>query len=467
MLDNTTDPDYQAYFADATSAVQSALAAAREQVVCALARDCSRHWFELLLQVCRRGVALRLLVPDTAVNRQSAIAWERISAAGGDLVWLGSAAPILQTPVCVIDRHTVLSGAIAELSSLVREDFAGVVRQSDLGLAARCLQGLGAMVPPSAAAHEPEPRAQPGAPVPMQEQQVPADVDLSARSSTDVNTASLTDSRTDLGTASAAGSKALVLSADLQARTAAWQSELLQCHSVALQAELDEMQRTMQSFDRQQDTAIGDLLREFLDLKRQYLAQMHARFGGAERQAQAQQADESFSRYTESHPEDERLDAPTELDPQAQQELKRLYRKLAMQCHPDRVDSAQDKQHAQALFQRLQRSYQASDMRGLQSLQAQLDLGQEASSVRPSGAASTTRRAPAQWAMELSALQNSLAQQHAQRMDILQSPTWRTLATQSRWDLWFAQQAKHLQTEVARYREALQEAAGQNPAQIQ
>ena len=425
MFDDSTDTDYQAYFADAASAVQSVLAAARQQVVCALARDCSRHWFELLLQVARRGVALRLLVPDTTANRQSAIAWERISAAGGELHWLDSSAPILQTAVCVVDGHTVLSGAIAELSTVVREDFAGVVRQSDLGLAARCLQGLDAMVPPGAALAEAETIAQ------------------------------------------TASSHALVLSDDLQARTAAWQSELLQCHSLALQAELDEMQRSMQSFDRQQDAAIGDLLREFLDLKRQYLAQMHARFGGAEREAQAQQAQESFSRYTDSHPDDEHLDAPPELDLQAQQELKRLYRKLAMQCHPDRVDSAPEKEHAQALFQRLQRSYQASDMRGLQKLQAQLELGQDASSARAPGAASATRRAPAQWAMELSALQSTLAQQQAQHLEILQSATWRTLVSQSRWDLWFAQQAKHLQTEVARYREALQVTASQNPAQIQ
>ena len=435
MFDDTTDPDYQAYFADAASAVQTLLAGARQQVVCALAQACSRHWFELLLQVRRRGVALRLLVPDTTANRQSAIAWERISAAGGELVWLDSSAPVLQTPVCVVDGHTVLSGAIAELSTLAREDFAGVVRQSDLGLAQRCLEGLQALAAQTPAAPTVPSTAQPTASGPKD--------DLSAPDAPWV-----------------AGSQALVLSADLHARTAAWQSELLQCHSLALQAELDELQRTMQSFDRQQDAAIGQLLREFLDLKRQYLAHMHTRYGGAERQDQARQADDNFSRYTESHPEETPAQAPPELDPQAQQELKRLYRKLAMQCHPDRVDTVKDKQQAQALFQRLQRSYQASDMRGLQSLQAQLELGQsQASGPRPGGHAGA-KRPPAQWAMELSALQGTLAQLHTQRLQILQSATWRTLATQSRWDLWFAQQANHLHTEVQRYREALQEAQG-------
>jgi len=426
MLDDSTDPDYQAYFADAAPAVQALLASARQQVVCALAQGCSRHGFELLLQVRRRGVALRLLVPDTAANRQSAIAWERISAAGGELLWLDSTAPVLQTTVCVVDGHTVLSGGIADVSTLAREDFAGVVRQSDLGLAQRCLEGLQALAPQSATA--------------------PAGATPDTRL--------------------AASSQALVLSADLQARTAAWQSELLQCHSLALQAELDELQRTMQSFDRQQDAAIGDLLREFLDLKRQYLAHLHARFGGAEREAQARQAEESFSRYSESHPDDESKVAPLELDPQAQQELKRLYRKLAMQCHPDRVDTPEDKQYAQALFQRLQRSYQSSDMPGLQSLQAQLALGHGTTSGKLAGSAAATSRPPAQWAMELSALQSTLAQQHAQRLQILQSATWRTLATQSRWDLWFAQQANQLQTEVQRYRQALQEGIGEGQAQI-
>ena len=437
MFDDTNDPDYQAYFADAASAVQALLAGARQQVVCALAQACSRHWFELLLQVRRRGVALRLLVPDTTANRQSAIAWERISAAGGELVWLDSSAPVLQTPVCVVDGHTVLSGAIAELSTLAREDFAGVVRQSDLGLAQRCLEGLQAL----AAQIQAPSTAQPTASGPLD--------DLSAP-----------------GAPWVAGSQALVLSADLHARTAAWQSELLQCHSLALQAELDELQRTMQSFDRQQDASIGDLLCEFLDLKRQYLAQMHARFGGAERQAQAQHADESFNRYTESHPDDARLDTPPELEPHAQPELKRLYRKLAMQCHPDRVDSALEKQQAQALFQRLQRSYQASDLRGLQSLRAQLERGQEASSARAPGDTAPASRAPVPWVLELSALQSTLAQQHAQRLEILQSPTWRTLASQGRWDLWFAQQAKHLQTEVQRYRQALQAARVEGIAHI-
>ena len=93
--------------------------------------------------------------------------------------------------------------------------------------------------------------------------------------------------------------------------------------------------------------------------------------------------------------------------------------------------------------------------------------GHGAASGKLAGSAAAASRPPAQWAMELSALQSTLAQQHAQRLQILQSATWRTLATQSRWDLWFAQQAKHLETEVARYREALQENASQDPAQIE
>jgi hypothetical protein len=130
-----------------------------------------------------------------------------------------------------------------------------------------------------------------------------------------------------------------------------------------------------------------------------------------------------------------------------------------MQCHPDRVESSV-KAQAQALFQRLQRSYRASDLQGLQHLQAQLDAGDGPApdgAKRQPGAASL--QAMAEWAVQLRALQSTLLQQQTQRQTLLRGATWRTLTTQSDWGLWFAQQSKHLQVEVQRYREALAQAA--------
>ena len=155
-----------------------------------------------------------------------------------------------------------------------------------------------------------------------------------------------------------------------------------------------------------------------------------------------------------------------ELDPAQQQAIKSLYRKLAMQCHPDRVESS-DKAQAQALFQRLQRSYRASDLQGLQHLQAQLEADQ---SPVPNSAnshpAAASQRAATDWTVQVRALQSTLLQQQAQRQALLRGPTWRTLSTQSDWDLWFTQQSKHLQAEVQRYREALTHATDDSAARL-
>ena len=422
MSDYDAASDFQAHFSDALPAVEQALAQARMQLVCALALDCGRHWFNLLLQARRRGLTVQLLVPDTEVNRQSSIAWERLSALGGEVHWLAPEAAYLFTSVCIVDAHTVLSGAFADVSSPAPDDFAGVVRQHSSPLAAQYLRGIAELI---------------------------GDYGSGGAEATD-----------------ASQSGALVIAQALQARTAAWQYSLLQSQTLALQAELDEIQRTMQAFERQQEVAIGELLREFLDLKRQYLAQLHERFGGQAHEEQARQAEESFKRYTQDHPPEDETTPLPQLDPAQQQAIKSLYRKLAMQCHPDRVESS-DKAQAQALFQRLQRSYRASDLQGMQHLQAQLEADQtpvpDAANSHP---AATSQRAAADWAVQVRALQSTLLQQQAQRQALLRGPTWRTLSTQSDWDLWFTQQSKHLQAEVQRYREALAQAADDSAARL-
>ena len=103
----------------------------------------------------------------------------------------------------------------------------------------------------------------------------------------------------------------------------------------------------------------------------------------------------------------------------------------------------------------------------MQHLQAQLEADQspvpDAANSHP---AATSQRAAADWAVQVRALQSTLLQQQAQRQALLRGPTWRTLSTQSDWDLWFTQQSKHLQAEVQRYREALAQAADDSAARL-
>jgi len=417
---NAAPPDFapEAHFASAYAALEALLKGGRTRVHCALAQPCGRPLFNLLLQARRQGLALTVVLPDSPAARDDGNAWERLQVLGAAVHWVGPQALVLHTSVCVVDGLSLASGALPAINPVAREDFAGIVLYTDAVLAAQCASALEMHGFTSA------PRTAPDATLPVGE--------------------------------------ALVVKPAASAGLEPWQAQLLQAQTLALQADIDEVERRLQDFDRQQDASIGPLMRQYLDLKRQYLAQLHAQFGSEEHRSQAQQAHDSFEQYTRSHPVDEPPRREKRLDEDEQRALKQLYRKLAMQCHPDRVGGA-DKAAAQAWFQRLQKSYQLSDLAGLQRLQTQWALSATpATSAAPDAAADASApiATPAPAAGPLLAQLDAL---HTQRLQLLRSPTWRTLASQSNWDLWFSQQASYLQAQVERYQEALQAATDSAP----
>lgn len=417
---NAAPPDFapEAHFASAYAALEALLKGGRTRVHCALAQPCGRPLFNLLLQARRQGLALTVVLPDSPAARDDGNAWERLQVLGAAVHWVGPQALVLHTSVCVVDGLSLASGALPAINPVAREDFAGIVLYTDAVLAAQCASALEMHGFTSA------PRTAPDATLPVGE--------------------------------------ALVVKPAANAGLEPWQAQLLQAQTLALQADIDEVERRLQDFDRQQDASIGPLMRQYLDLKRQYLAQLHAQFGSEEHRSQAQQAHDSFEQYTRSHPVDEPPRHEKRLDEDEQRALKQLYRKLAMQCHPDRVGGA-DKAAAQAWFQRLQKSYQLSDLAGLQRLQTQWALSATpATSAAPDAAAdaSAPTATPAPAAGPLLAQLDAL---HTQRLQLLRSPTWRTLASQSNWDLWFSQQASYLLAQVERYQEALQAATDSAP----
>lgn len=402
------------HFSDAYAVLAQQLGSARQQVVCALAGPCGRPVFDLLLACRRRGVALTLVVSGDVQDLAPGIAWERLQALGATLHWLAPGAPRLHTSVCLIDGAAVLSGDLAPLAPGPAPQASGVLLQINPELAAQCAQGLSALAVAHAQTHE----AAPANPA-------------NARSP------------------AAAGGELSTFDDPLQ-WAPAWQTELLQAHALALQADIAEMHRTINAFDQAQDAAIGPLLRDCLDAKRQHLQQLHAQSGSDADRAQAEAAQEHFDQYTQA--QDAKPIPSPALDPEAQAQMKKLYRKLAMRLHPDRVEE-DEKAQAQALFQRLQVSYEGNDFSALQALEQQLLMAPLVNHLPGANANHLAgKRSPAQLAV---ALKERLAQHQRERLAIVRSATWQTISTQSNWGLWFSQQASYLQAELQRYARAL------------
>ena len=406
-----SEPSDSLIFADALGELTQRLEEARSAVVCAAVGGYARAWFDALVSCQRRGVAVTLVLEPPALGAQASLAWERLSALGARVHWLER--QTLQTPVCVVDATLVLSGDFPGLGLVPEPQFKGLLVQADAALAQACEDGILQLLPRKPAS--------------------------------------------DAGAGHPPASQAIDLApyqgSDRQGRAALhWQVQMLQAHALALDADMAEMHRKINAFDREQDASIGALLREFLDAKRRYFAQLHARAANASTQTQAQQAQDDFDRYTASQDAIASSAAIPRLAPEEQRDMKLLYRKLAMRCHPDRVDEGA-KRSAQGLFQRLQSSYETNDLASMRRLQTEilegpwLDVASDPATPAPTG------RDPG--AQALAALQDRLARQHQAREQIVRSPTWRTLTSQSNWTLWFEQQAHFLRTDLQRYTDAM------------
>lgn len=417
-MSHPPDPVTQAYFSDSFETLAARLTQAQHQVISCVHAACPPAWFKLMLACRRRGLCVTLIVPAIELNLKAALAWERLTALGGQLVWLAADSPRLETSACVIDQTILISGNFCDFKRTAALDFSGIVIQDQTQIVADCLQGLHRLLPARTGTDCPDP-------LPGPER------------------------------ASAAEAHQLVTQQAQTAQVPAWQLGLLAEQAMALDLDIADMHRKINTFDRQQDHALGDLLRQFLDFKQRYLTQLQHQFGGEHAQSQAQAAQADFEQFQHREIGQDPSPAAQPLDLQQQEEIKSLYRKLAMLCHPDRVEEAH-KLQAQTLFQQLQTSYRNSDFSALQTLELQLNQAQVLEGVTRTGSAAGREQ-------QLAKLLDQLERQQLTRRLILESPTWRTLSSQSNWTLWFTQQARFLETEIERYSQAL-DVALQPPA---
>ena len=417
----------QAFFSQEWAQLEDALDQARSRIMVRCQHTLARVVFDALVQSRRAGVAVQLALPDTALNRHSAIAWERLSAIGGQIAWLPSpAAATADLPfpplVVLLDDALVFTGKL----------------------------GTGFCPADDAAA------------VPGLVCWGDADFVRQTRQVVDEEAGWLAHSAAPAGDESAA--RSVQLRQDGGVVQQAWLARVLQNHALATQAEIAETQRQMALFDHAQEQALGPLMRDYLRCKAQYLHHLALQDQAAREEARA--AQQRWDDYASAQAAPEEEAGPVDLDADALDQLKQLYRKLAMQCHPDRVaDTDQDR--AAQLFQSLQSSYRRGDMAALFALQesvARAGFQLPHADPPPQDAAAAAQSQAADAASQgaharLRALRSALAQRQNALETLRTSATWRTLSSQPNWSLWFAQQQQHLQSELQRFESALQAGA--------
>ena len=426
----------EAFFSQEWAQLEDALARTRSRVTLRCKHTIARLVFDALVQCRRQGLQVQLSLPDTSLNRQSAIAWERLSAIGGHIAWRqarleeANADGSFPALAVVLDDACVFTGKLgagtcpaddaSEVPGLVCWSEADFVRQTRQVLEEEAGWG-------------------------------PAPVDAGSAVS---------------------GSSAVQLRAGGSAAQQAWLARVLQNHALATQAEIAETQRQMALFDHAQELSLGPLMRDYLRAKALYLQQLALQDQTAREEARA--AQQRWNDYEATQAAADQETGPAALDGDALDQLKQLYRKLAMQCHPDRVADT-DQGRAAQLFQSLQTSYRRGDMAALYALQESVARAgfqvQAAGEIQQPEAGGLAQAADAQAAHEeqaalearLRVLRSALGQRHEALEALRASATWRTLSSQPNWDLWFAQQQQYLQGELQRFETVLQTHAASAP----
>lgn len=401
----------RAHFSNTWDILTSLITQSEFQIISCVDAACSPAWFKLMLACRRRGLKVTLIVRAIEQNLHSGIAWERLVAMGVQLVWLQADNTSIKTSACVIDHSVVVSGNFDPVGSAAESVFSGIVIQNLPDAVAACLEGLNLLLPSVTGA---------------------ADLPL-----------------TDLKkTTPSPLANQLVLSKDPTAQVMAWQLGLLAEHSMALDEEIADMHQKINAFDNQQDNAIGDVVGQYLDLKQRYLAQLYQQSENEKEQVQAQAAQADYAQFQRKESQPAEHPSAEPLGATQQEEMKHLYRKLTMLCHPDRVQE-QHKLQAQEVFQRVQSSYRNFDFSVLKTIEQQLQQ-------IPLGRHSTAPDSLMTLKQRLADLHERLSSRCVTHRHIQQSPTWRTLSTQSNWDMWFAKQGEYLQAEIQRYSLALE-----------
>lgn len=460
----------EAHFTGIREVIIQKLSAAKSSVLVAVAWLTDRGLFDALIDCQRRKVSVSLALLDDGNNRRTNIAWERLTAAGGSLYWIPegtSRAGSLHHKFCLIDNDTVINGSFNWTNRASTADENIVIIQGDPEFAAqfqvafhKLLDKHGHDAPPIpidrakllsrlaviAKLLDLEDFEDIAAQVPkLEHAKTLADINeviVLLRSKSWEDAKRVVQSVIDRGFAVTLFVDPAVVELRLQVR-------LAEVQVAVLEGELADVQRRIRLFDHEQETAIGDVIRAYLDAKRRYLKLKEAANPSKESEEASANADATYRQYEEARAARAEEEKPSELSETEQQELKMLYRKLAMQCHPDRV-TEEDKLRAKDYFQQLQAAYQQNDLGAVYRLKHQMEAGLELlqDDHGQELAEALERR--------LKELRSVLASVSKSIGVLTNSSTWKTLSTETDWRSWFAGQADRLIKETRKYHDEIE-----------
>jgi len=465
--------EIKAHFSQIREAIQHEINASKTSITAAIAWLTDPELFNALVKAARRGVSVRIALLDDSINRRAVLARENLTAANGHCYWIpetGRAEGSLHHKFCVIDDNIIITGSYNWTHRASRADENIMVVQGDPKLAAGYLQAFEALL--QKYGHT---TTRTAAPIDTRLLQKRLEIILNLILLEDY--ATITQQLPHLEAAQAHQNIPALLEAIKQRHWAVAEQTLrellakgmalthyespeipdlrlalrtLEAEIIALTTEQIETEQLIEQFSKRQNSIIGDILGQYLDLRERVYAKKAQKTGKTEDNQAFEAAKEEHESYQQSHDPHDDVSPLDALTTEQQTELKHLFRQACMLCHPDRVSEA-DKLQAQAAFAQVHLAYKNADLATLRRLQKNLKDG------KPFKDLAEVPTELDQLRQQVARLRLEVERYIAAINELRKTDTFQTLSALTDWDSHFAEARQQLENECEKFRTELEE----------
>lgn len=393
------------YFEEIHQHIIGELKQAETDITIAVAWFTDTDIFKVLCRKAAEGVPVKLLLLDDAINRvKSRLPHQQLTGSGGELFWVPEteSGNIMHHKFCVIDYNVVITGSY-NWSRRARENNEDIVVVSGAGdFALQYLETFNQILKLNGHPVKSIPKVDQESIVRRLElirnlislrdfEDIPGQIRKFRTASCNDELLAIIELLEEQHFPQAdqriidyvARFRAIVPYSDPEITTLKQELLAMEYQVTALSDQKAETERLISEFLHQHHETLGGLIKRYLEIKavlaekrvQEVLEDDEASPEDVEEaQDEHQEAEEDYEDYSDQYQSLEDEPAPAALDPEEQGELKALYRKASMRCHPDRV-AEEKKAGAEEVFKRLTKAYKENDIEGVRQILDELKTG--------------------------------------------------------------------------------------------
>ena len=469
-----------AYFNDIHQQIMKELEQAEFEIIIAVAWFTDKEIFQLLCKRAVKGVSVRIALVDDAINKRAPFEYDQLRECGGEVYLIpNEKSRLMHHKFCVIDRNKVITGSFNWSKKAQRNDENIVIIKDAADFSIQYIDTFNQLLAKHHYSVIDIPKLNPESiAIRLEliknfillgeyndvakhidklkefsnEEKLQNLVILIEQQEYDEARAFITDYLTTL--------RGLVKFNDPIINRLKQELLTLEYQFNALSDEKAEVERQIYSFNYQYNLNLGDLILEYLELKKVKSKTKYeeAKKNQKEKEIDDNIIDELFNEYEEAQSDQDQFkegykafqeeDEIIQLSRKDAKELKNLYRKSSMLCHPDRV-SEKDKKRSHEIFIKLQKAYETNDLESVRSIYNTLkdgnmftDISSEVSEI------DQLKTHIAELKIKIDSLVQGIS-------EAINTDTYQTLKELTSWEVYFKEIASEFQQEVDTLKEEL------------